>query len=166
MYITNKAWRITGRAKKPLMIARIVRILCTVLFLFAVIGCLAQNPNQHPGQFAFVYQTVPGVIPTSLTDVIAPCATGVASSLTCLGPGQDAYVCYIDLTGTGQTITVQDKQPSPVAFVSGVLGASGSSSTWFFYPNDDTRCRLMRNGVSWQQTGGTAATGYMVVKHN
>lgn len=111
---------------------RIVFVLGLVVLLYA-----QPSRNQHPTQFSYVFQTVPGAVPTSLTDVIAPCATGTGPSLTCLTPGTDAYICAGDATATGQTFTIQDKQPTPIPWITGALGSGSASATWGFATYDD-----------------------------
>jgi len=101
--------------------------------------------NGYPQLTNFVVVR-PQAIPTSATDVIK----------------QNAYVCYADFTATGQTISVQDRQATPVVWLNNALGASGSASTWFFTPIIPNACRPMPNGIT-VQAGGAGVTGTMVI---
>lgn len=121
--------------------------------------------TRKPTQFAYVMQTLPGAIPTSLTAVMSVCATGQNPGSGCLPKGVDAYVCYVDLAATGQTITIQDNQATPVVWITNILGTSGSTVSWMYTTNDDARCRWMPGGVYWQASA-PGATGYLVIKHN
>lgn len=101
--------------------------------------------NGYPQLTNFVVVR-PQAIPTSATDVIK----------------QNAYVCYVDFTATGQNISVQDRQATPVVWINNVLGASMSPSTWFFNAVSSDRCRPMPNGITIQ-AGGAGVTSTMII---
>lgn len=117
------------------------------LCLVGSVALLAQTGGRKPGKFNVTVQTRPQAIPTVLTDIVR----------------QDAYVCYVDLTANGQTITIQDRQAPAVGWLNNVLGTAGSVTTWLWWANDDTRCRWMPGGFSWQASA-TGATGYLTFK--
>jgi hypothetical protein len=133
--------------------------------LFWPVTTTQAQTHAHPGSYKYVVDTTPGPIPTSLTPIMTACAAGTPSTPTCLGPGQDAFVCYIDLEGAGQSITVQDKQPTPVPWFNNTLGTGGNLVTWLSGPFSDATCRRMVGGVSWV-AGSTGATGYVTIKYN
>lgn len=118
-----------------------------------------------PTQFPYVVQTMPVAIPTSFTLVMAACTTNQNPSTGCLPNGVDAYVCYVDLVGTGQTITIEDNQSTPVTWIAAPLGSAGTPTSWMFSTFDDARCRRMPGGVLWKAST-TGATGYITIKHN
>lgn len=124
--------------------------------LMSVLGCmlltsflLSQEPvpPTKPTRLGYVAQTRPIAIPTSPTDLIQ----------------QSAYICYADIEATGQSVTIQDKQPTPVPWLTGVLGSSSASSTWIFVAPNDAGCRFFPNGVTWS-ANGSGATGYITIK--
>lgn len=140
--------------------------LTTIALLTLLPSLFAQTGvTQKPTQLPYVMQTLPVAIPTSLTAVMKTCTTGQNPSTGCLPAGVNVYVCYVDLVGSGQTITIQDNQATPVVWIANILGTSGTKTSWMFSTNDDARCRLMPGGVSWMASG-TGATGYITLKHN
>jgi hypothetical protein len=139
---------------------RILISLITVGSIFAQTGTTAK-----PTQLPYVMQTLPGPIPTSMTAVMKTCTANQQPTTGCLPLGKDIYVCYVDLVGTGQTITIQDGQATPISWIAAPLGSAGTPTSWMFVANDDARCRWMPGGVSWQASA-TGATGYFTIKHN
>ncbi len=121
------------------------------LFVIAVFSIVALFPirvgaqNGYPQLTNFVVVR-PQAIPTMATDVIK----------------QNAYVCYADFTATGQNISVQDRQATPVVWINNVLGASMSPATWFFNAVESTKCRPMPNGITIQ-AGSSGVTGTMII---
>lgn len=106
-----------------------------------------QSGGQKPTNLTVTVQIRPIAVPSTPTDIIR----------------QDCYVCYADLAGTGQVITITDRQATPITWLANTLGTSGSRSTWFFLAPDNSTCRWMPNGITWgADTSG--ATGYMTVK--
>lgn len=111
--------------------------------MFVPVGIFAQNG--YPALTNFVVVR-PQAIPTSATDVIK----------------QDAYVCYVDFTATGQNISLQDRQATPIVWINNALGASMSASTWFFNAVSSDKCRPMPNGITIQ-AGSSGVTGTMII---
>lgn len=128
---------------------RCAALFFSILLLVVMLSGQATLTQQHPGQFNYSFQTIPGPIPTMLTTVYA----------------HDAYLCAIDLEGSGQSILVQDLQVTPVALYNNTLGSSGSVSTWAQSYGNDSSCRYFPGGFAWQ-AGASGATGYVVLKHN
>lgn len=122
-----------------------IRIVILILFIAALLvnqtRVFAQNG--YPVLTNFVV-TRPQAIPTGATDVIK----------------QDAYVCYADFTATGQTITVQDRQTTPVTWLNAFTLAA-AASPWSFSASSE-RCRFMPNGITIQ-AGGAGVTGVMII---
>jgi hypothetical protein len=116
-------------------------------FILVMMSFLAMSTaqNGYPQLTNFVVVR-PQAIPTSSTDVIK----------------QNAYVCYADFTATGQNISIQDRQATPVVWLNNVLGASMNPVTWFFSPILPNGCRPMPNGITIQ-AGSSGVTGTMVI---
>jgi len=134
-------------------------ILRLALFVFAMAGANAQSAAQHPNSFSHTFDLGKlAALPTSST-----CVVGSASTCAVVTKSIP-YLCSYTLTGTGQTITIQDNQSTPVAFINAVLGASGAAVTaGFSYP--DSGCVPMIGGVYWS-AGASGATGDLVIKYN
>lgn len=116
-------------------------ILCATAIL--PIHVVAQNGYPQLTNFVVVR---PQAIPTGATTVIS----------------QDAYVCYADFTATGQNLSVQDRQATPVVWLNAALGTGAVATTWFFIPTIPNGCRPMPNGIT-VQSGGSGVTGTMVI---
>jgi hypothetical protein len=134
--------------------------------IFALLAALTPGFGQtgttpKTGQFNYTVQTLPAAIPTSLTAVMKTCSGGALPTTGCLPAGHDAYVCYVDLSGAAQTITIQDNQSTPVVMMA-VLLATGVP---FKYESITSGCRWMPGGPSWQASA-TGAVGYMIIKYN
>lgn len=96
-----------------------------------------------------VVQTRPQAIPTSATTVIS----------------QDAYICYGDFQATGQTLTIADRQATPVNWINNSFGASASLTTIIFtFPNINGQptCRWFPNGITIQAST-SGITGYLII---
>ena len=139
--------------------------LIFVLLVSLLPGLAQTGTTPKPTQLPYVVQTLPGAIPTSMTAIMKTCTTNQNPGTGCLPVGIDVYVCYVDLVGSGQTITIQDGQATPVAWIAAPLGTSGNPTSWIYVANDDARCRWMPGGVSWQASA-SGATGYLTIKHN
>jgi hypothetical protein len=135
-----------------------------LLILLAVLtpgfGQTGTTPKQN--QFNYVVQTLPGPIPNSaMTAVMKTCSGGALPGTGCLPAGHDAYVCYVDLSGSTQTVTIQDNQATPVIFVAALL----ATGVPYKYESTQSNCRWMPGGPSWQASA-TGAVGYMIIKYN
>lgn len=120
---------------------------------------LSTTVQQAPGSFSITYEMVPGAVPTSNTCLVGPISG-------CLIQTQSTpYVCEADFTATGQTITLEDGQPTPVVFINNTLGSTGSPTTWIFSAAGDSYCRSFPSGV-YLQANGSGATGYLKIKWN
>lgn len=128
------------KALKTILVFVLVALLAAI-----TMPRVSDAQNGYPQLTNFVVVR-PQAIPTSLTTVIS----------------QDAYVCYADLTATGQNVLVQDRQATPVVWLNNALGASMSASTWFFNAVSSDKCRPMPNGIS-VQAGATGVTGTMII---
>lgn len=92
-------------------------------------------------------QTRPQAIPTSSTIVIS----------------QDAYICLADFSADGESLTIKDRQATPITWLSNTLGTTGNVTSWFYSAFSPDNCRWMPNGFTIQ-AGATGVTGYMVIK--
>lgn len=115
-----------------------------VASVFLACAMLFAQTIRKPGQLTIIVDTTPGAIPTSLTDVIR----------------QDCFICSADFTGVNQSLIVQDRQATPVPWISGTFT---SQSSWPFMAPSDGTCRRMPGGISWQ-AGATGVTGYLTIK--
>jgi hypothetical protein len=115
--------------------------LCFALAVAVLFG--QATLTVRPGVSTAVHQIKPQAIPTTMTDVIT----------------RDVYVCYIDFYAAGQTITVQDRQASPIPWFNGAL-----TGTWLYSASTPDGCRWMPGGVSWQASG-SGASGTMVLRY-
>jgi hypothetical protein len=136
------------------------RVILLALCLFASLTSFSQTATfRRPTNFTYVYQTLPIAVPTSPTgvSVLYPNGTTVKG---------DLYVCYLDLSGTGQTVTIQDRQATPVTWLSvAAIGTSAASATQIFNAASDSTCRWMPNGITWSASA-SGVTGYLIVKFN
>lgn len=134
------------------------KILLFLLFATSFYAT-AQTVVAKPGQLNNLVQMVPGAIPTS-----SKCLVGIAS--TCIvQTSSTPYVCAADFTGTGQTITLQDGQATPVVWLGGaVLGAIGAPVTWLWNSPIDSGCRAFPYGV-YIVAGSSGATGSVTIKY-
>lgn len=128
-------------------------------FLFAA-SAFSQTVVAKPGQLDNTVQMLPGAIPTS-----SKCLVGAAS--TCIvRTTSTPYVCAADFTGTGQTITMQDGQATPVVWIvgGGVLGGVGAPVGWGWGVSRDSDCRPFLYGV-YLVAGTSGATGSVTIKY-
>ena len=113
-------------------------LIATAVCLLAVTTTrFYYNPGSDP-----LFQITPVAVPTSLGDVTT----------------SDARVVEITLTNTtagALTVTVQDKQGSPQAFLSSVSIAANST-----YVIETPGLRYMPGGISWQASG-SGIVGYV-----
>ena len=124
-----------------------MKIAWRVAFLLTVVVCLllSQPSAPSPGQLNYSVQTWPGPIPySSMTDIVRG----------------NAWVCSWDMTGLNQTITIQDRQPTPVPFMSWTF--QQQSTAIGAYSSDGT-CRFMPNGISIQASAA-GVTGSLRIK--
>lgn len=119
-------------------------LLCTLVI---VLLPSQVPPNQKPTSFSYTYQTRPGPIPSTPTDVVRT----------------EAYVCSGWISGTGQTITIQDRQPTAIPWINAALGLTGQQTTTTFPIMDDSRCIWFPNGITWS-ANTSGATGYLTIK--
>lgn len=108
---------------------------------------LAQTGGRKPTNLTVTVQIRPQAIPASPTDLIR----------------QDAYVCSADVIGTGQVVTIKDRQATPINWINAVLGAVSAPVTWPFVASQDSYCRWFPGGVTWG-ADTTGATGYLTIK--
>ena len=126
---------------------------------------IAQVVMTHPKSFTNVVMMIPGAVPTSSTCLVGY-ATGCILRYSKNSTSSDPYVCAADFTATGQTITMQDGQATPVPWVvgGGVLGSSGSPAGWTWTAPTDAECRIFPGGV-YLQANGSGATGSVIIKY-
>ena len=117
--------------------------------LVAFLMFMGQSPSPSTTGLinGIIIKTRPGAIPTSLTALIS----------------QDAFICAADVTATGQTITIEDQQGTPIYWISNALGSSGNSTTWMFNASQDSNCRWMPGGIKWSASA-SGATGALTIK--
>lgn len=125
--------------------AQVIVVLAVSLVLSSLTYSPVEAQNGYPQLTNFVVVR-PQAIPTGATTVIS----------------QDAYVCYADFTATGQNLSVQDRQATPVVWLNAALGTGAVATTWFFIPTIPNGCRPMPNGIT-VQSGGSGVTGTMVI---
>lgn len=132
-----------------------------LLLAFLVAACAyGQTVVAKPGQLDNTVQMLPGAIPTS-----SKCLVGVAS--TCIVRiNSTPYVCAADVTATGQTVTFQDGQATPVVWIFGgqAVGAMGTPGYISFATSRDSDCRPFPYGV-YIVAGGAGATGSVTIKY-
>lgn len=149
--------------------------------LLALLGVVALTCLSLPAQtvvpfsqanFNYTVQTIPGAIPTSSTCVVGPldaCNLKIVASSFSNDPTYGApFLCAVDLLGTGQTITIQDGQVTPVKWIvaGAALPATGSTATGFeWHADKDSNCRPFIGGL-YIQAGSSGVTGRLVIKYN
>lgn len=80
----------------------------------------------------------PQVIPGSATDLVA----------------QDVWVCYMDVNSVGGgTVTINDKQGSPIPFWPGIAVPASTSWTNILNISPASGCRKFPGGLRWSATG-------------
>lgn len=106
----------------------------------------AQTIGAPPLVLAY-WQIKPQYIPSSAADLVAT----------------DTYVCHMDVmnaTGSDVTITINDKQVTPIALYSGIVPA-GKFAVLLDIPNESGRCRWMPGGIRWSATSANAVSVFM-----
>ena len=90
-----------------------------------------------------VYDSGVATLPTS--------ATAVTTTATCI----DA-VLFINVTGSVQTVTLSDNQPTPIAYLSSFQIPANSTLVY------DLHYARLLNGVKWQATNASAVNAQIV----
>lgn len=135
-------------------------LLSIILVVGTVTYVTAQNIQPKAGQLNNLVVMLPGAVPTSNT-----CLVGAGSGCL-LKTTATPYVCEADFTGTGQTITMQDGQVTPVIWIvgGGALGAMGAPVGWSWNASRDSECRIFPYGV-YLVAGSGGATGSVTIKY-
>ena len=144
-----------------------VALLC----ILGALSMLAQTvAPMNQNTFQYTVQTIAGAIPTASTCLVGPAktcklqiATVVSSDPTFGSP----FLCAVDLVGTGQTITIQDGQATPVVWIvgGGALGSSGNPTGYEWHVAKDDQCRPFLGGL-YIIAGSSGATGRLLIKYN
>ena len=136
------------------------------LFALLFVGMLlwGQSVVPQPGQFTTTVQMLPGAIPTSLTCIVGP-GSGCLLQIAAPSPGTtatDPYLCAADFLASGQTITLQDGQPTPVAWI---VGGGALTGGWEWHATTDSTCRVFPQGL-YIVAGSSGVTGKLTIKYN
>lgn len=135
---------------------------CTFL---AVLSLAAQTIVPQPTTFTNLGQMKPGAIPTSLTCLVGPAGSGCVQSIAATTTSGSPHLCAIDLLATGQTVTIQDGQGTPVKWYSTTLGTSMVPAFFEWHAGKDDACRVFPAGI-YIQASATGATGRLSFKYN
>jgi hypothetical protein len=129
------------------------------MMILAHAGWAQAQTAQHPGSFKNIVDAGKlAAVPTSSTCLVGSAST--CGRVTTSIP----YVCGYTFSGTGQVITVQDAQPTPVTWLNSTLGASGTGNQVTASASfSDSACFPFIGGVYWSASG-TGAFGDVIVK--
>lgn len=134
----------TTRWSVRLAVAALVFVLGFVCYVSLARGQASGSLIPAPGVINSIWQTVPGAVPTSATDLCA----------------QTFYATEIVLTntnsGTGTTTVTATSKTGVLLFTAAIPGTGGSNNYVIAYPQG----LQFPGGVTWQATG-TGVNGYV-----